>query len=168
MCRPGDGAARAAVILPSRPPLRLKDVAQIVDGAENERLAAWAVAARKKQLQQGAQCGHQDCTLGRVADADAQILADARCIEMAHDHGTGAQAGRQLRRVMLRVAGKDEVGHGRQHLEAQLSQVRRQLLAAGDDGLARLLEIRFVMQRASSCTTSRSLMKAAMSRALCC
>ena len=46
----------------------------------------------------------------RIADADAQVLVDARMIKVAHDNRTFTQSGCQLACRQGSVAGKDEVG----------------------------------------------------------
>src|SRR5471032_85458 len=108
---------------------------------------AGAASLASIKLQQLTQGPHQGRAFVRTADADAQKLADAWRIEVAHDHGTRAQARRQLRRIVLRMVGKDKIGLRRQDLEAHSGQFKRQLFAAVDHGLPRLLEIDFVTER---------------------
>jgi hypothetical protein len=54
-------------------------------------------------------------------------------LEVAHDDAALAQRGGQRGGVALRMAGEDEVGGRRQHLEAERGQVWHQGVAAGDD-----------------------------------
>lgn len=46
----------------------------------------------------------------RRTDGDAQELGNSRLFEVTHDHPLLAQARRKLGSIVLRVAGKDEVG----------------------------------------------------------
>ena len=75
------------------------------------------------------------------ADRDAQVLVDARLLEVTHDDLALAQLGRERRRVVLRVAREDEVRRRGQNSEAERFQSRDQRRAARHDGLPRFLQV---------------------------
>jgi imidazoleglycerol-phosphate dehydratase len=90
---------------------------------------------------------NQGLTLRIGADGNAQMLVDARQLEVANDDLALAQIGREHRRIVLRVADEDEVGGRRQDVETQPLQVGDQRRPAAHDGLARGFQIGLVGHR---------------------
>jgi hypothetical protein len=72
------------------------------------RRGQWRSGRTSENLPQG---GEQRHALGIGADGDAQVLLDARQLEMADDDGPLAQRRGQRAGIVLRVAGEDSLGH---------------------------------------------------------
>ncbi len=126
-----------ACILPSRAhPVRLESaerdvpVATTIASARIPDLTEpQAAPSNRESLHDARQRRQQPVDLIRSAHGDAQIVGDARGIEMADDDRAPAERDRQRRAVMRRVVREDEIGEGWQDFEAKPAQSLAQPLS---------------------------------------